>query len=148
MSIEASINVKLVHDTLQKVPALDVIINLLEFGWTFDDNGHCSYLPLGDIDDFEWKSEVLGKEHLLNVVKEKERMNEIIGVVMTWENTGVGGEFLLWNDGSISLKLNVNRKTTGENLRFTDINWYLDKLLPALNQRNIKIEAFSFEEHV
>ena len=43
MSVSASIEIQF----LDKKP-IDIVILLLNAGWTFNDNGHQTYLPIGD----------------------------------------------------------------------------------------------------
>jgi hypothetical protein len=46
----------------------------------------------------------------MNILEEKERRNEPIGVVMTWKNTDIGGSFMFRENNKFSISLNVNRK--------------------------------------
>lgn len=128
-----------------------LIENLANFGWTFNDNGQVSYLPIGDKDDFNWQREDIVPEDLMMILKEKEKCGEPIGVAMTWKNTDIGGEFLLMNNGEILISLSINRKllNTGiVNVKNTDVNWYLTRLLPVFNQEDLKVESFSYQECV
>lgn len=108
-----------------------------------------SYLPLGDDDDFDWQRDNITVDSLLKVLREKEQKGELVGIVMTWKDTNIGGEFLLRNDGRIFVNLSMNLKLieSGMKIQITDLNWYLIKLLPAFSQDDLQVESFLYEEH-
>jgi hypothetical protein len=118
----------------------------LAFGWSFNYDGAVFYLPIGDNDAFDWQRDEISDDALFDSLKEKEKNGELIGVTLIWKNTGIGGEFLFRLDGSMSIILSINRKKVEQG--FTDINWYLSRIIPALTAGNINIESFEFSEHV
>ncbi len=64
-------------------------------------------------------------------------------------DTDVGGDVLVRNDGSMSFIVDVNRKLM-EDVgihRITDINWYLIKLIPALNVDLLRVESYTVNEY-
>jgi hypothetical protein len=150
MSNTAALEIKLVKYNSTEILPSDVIQKLLTCGWTLNDGGKVSYLPLGDIDEYNWQSEIMDKNIFMKIAFEKEQRKEIVGVVLTWMDTGVGGAVLIWNDGNMIFDLNINRRIIdgiGEN-RITDFNWYIVKLLPALNQNGLIVESYKFSERV
>ena len=144
MSISASIDLA-INTTISPL-ILTIIRILLAAGWGFKYEQFSSYLPLGDNDDFDWKIEKIEDINLLEILAEKEKSGELIGVAMVWKNTGSGGTFLFHSDGSISISLSINRKKIEE--KFTDVNWYIDKLISPLIEAKIIIESFVFSEHI
>jgi hypothetical protein len=72
MSIEASINIKLVELTYENenFSSIKIINLLLNFGWTFNDYGKMSYLPIGDNDNFDWKREEISIQDFVKVSKD------------------------------------------------------------------------------
>lgn len=144
MSISASIDLA-INTTISPL-ILAIIGILLDAGWGFKYEQFSSYLPLGDNDDFDWKIEKIEDINLLEILAEKEKSGELIGVAMVWKNTGSGGTFLFHSDGSISINLSINRKKIEE--KFTDVNWYIDKLISPLIEAKIIIESFVFSEHI
>lgn len=48
MLVDASIDIKLAKMQNCKITSVEIIKRLLKFGWTLNDNGKVSYLPLGD----------------------------------------------------------------------------------------------------
>ncbi|GMA97769.1 hypothetical protein [Pelosinus sp. IPA-1] len=147
MSISASIDIKLAFRDSQTISKVALIQSLLDFGWTFKDCGNMTYLPIGDEDKFDWKTENISVESLMVLLNEKEKRDEQIGVAMTWKDSGIGGDVLLMKNGEISVSLTINRRVIIDS-DITDVNWYLVKLLPALNDNNLIVESFSYEEHI
>ncbi len=146
MSASASINIKFNCEQ----ETIHIIKKLLDFGWTINDNEKTTYLPLGDNDDFNWTSCNLNFNQLVNIINQKITHNELVGVVITWGDTNVGGSLLFWDKTSFSLNLNVNRMLVEcqNNSSFTNVNWYIEKILPALNKEKIIVQNVSFEEYV
>ena len=70
-----------------------------------------------------------------------------LGSATVWAAPNIGCRL---KNGELSVSLNINRKLlyNDGSMRTTDINWYLDKLLPALNQDDMLIESFSYEEYI
>lgn len=161
MSVAASIDLRIIEmGTGNIVPAVKILQMLKQSGWTVKHDGYITYLPLGDeADGFNWIGEEISIESFMEIVEKKEKQNEPIGVLITWKDSEIGGEVLLWKKNekvekgihiTMSLCLTNNRKTlTDEGFpKITDINWYLTKLLPIFNQGDTLVEYFTFEEHI
>lgn len=147
MSISASIDVKLKEREGNIVSPMLIIKKLLHYGWTFNDSGRVSYLPLGDSDNYDWQFENIDTQSLIAILDEKEKKGEVIGVSMTWKETNIGGSFLFFKNGEVSISLIINRKLL-DNMRHTDVSWYLKRLLPVFNQEDgIELQRFSYEEY-
>jgi hypothetical protein len=145
MSNSATIDINiLLNDS--PINVVEIINKLIDFGWSLNDNGQISYLPLGDNDDFNWIRENISKEKLMNILIKKESQNELIGIAMTWNTSEIGGEFLFWGRGEISINLNINKKL--QNNLFTDVNWYLEKLIIAFIDMGLKIEKYTYQEYI
>jgi len=150
LSLSASFDFTLVSNQVEVISAVDIIQRMLKFGWTLNDGGVVSYLPLGDQDDYDWQRVRITIDELLPMLREKEQKNEVIGVGMTWKDTDIGGEFLFRGSGEISISLSINRKTLRDTMGgvVMDLSWYLTKLLPILSQGDLIVESFSYQEHV
>jgi hypothetical protein len=148
MSVSASINIIVAKNEQQSIFAARIIEQLLSYGWSLNDYGQMTYLPVGDQGDYNWQSEIISKEKLIKIVGEKEKNNEVVGIVLTWKDTNIGGDLLVWKDGSLSFSLSVNRKILNEDISInvTDVNWYLEKLLSGLNAGHFSVMSFSFEQ--
>lgn len=144
MSISSCVELG-VSDSIE-FSVLAAIRLLLNAGWSFNYEGSVFYLPIGDDGDFDWQREDLSASRLLDILSKKEELGELIGVTMTWEETGVGGEFLFHKSNLIVINLSINRQVTL--LTLTDVNWYLSKLIPALRGGGISVESIVFSEHV
>lgn len=149
MSVQASIDIEFANLPQNPKSTTDIIKMLLDNGWTLNDNGGISYLPIGDNYDFDWimQSQILSTE-LMQILTEKEKQKELIGVVLTWQNTNIGGSFLFYNSNIISAILNVDRKILHglNDFKMTDANWYVSRLIPIFYKNNVLIKSFTFEE--
>jgi hypothetical protein len=149
MSVQASILIEFSNLPQEYKSQTDLIKMLLVGGWTFNDCGGTSYLPIGDIDDFDWIMQAqISQNELMLLLEEKEKRKELIGVVLTWQNTNIGGSFLFYHSSEISVSLNVDRKTLYgiNNFKMTDSNWYLSRLIPIFYKNNMSIKSFAFDE--
>jgi hypothetical protein len=98
-------------------------------------------LPLGDNGKFEWRAvSVRERQNVLDEIKKKQQLNEIIGVVVTYKDSLIGGELLILPSKSqISFSISINRKKL-EN-RITDFQWYEDRILPWLRTFKSDIDS-------
>ncbi len=140
MSVSASIEIEFVG-----IDIIKTIQSLLNNGWTFDDNGHKSYLPIGDNDEWDWSWDLLTNEQLLNILKKKLELGEVIGVGITWSDTERGGELIFENDKSLILNLSNNR-LVGES-SITDFDWYLRKIINVFDQDKIEVQSIKCYEY-
>ena len=125
---------------------LRILENLHKAGWNFDDHGLKAYLPLYDNGNFDWIFDNISLEELFLVLNKKSSLKELIGVVLTWEDSNIGGEFLLDFEGKITVSLSINRCLLSSGI--TDVNWYLEKIIPFIQFDDLKVENFRFEEQI
>ena len=128
-----------------------IIQMLLNYGWTIIRDGYASYLPIGcSDDDFDWTAEKISTEELMKKLQEKEDCNELIGVFLTWKDTLIGGSLTFLKDqfNTISLGIDSERQILLEikELKFIDVNWYLTRLLPALNVEDYVVRSVEFSQ--
>jgi hypothetical protein len=140
MSHAAGIQITLSSSTKSILELLEVFLNN---GWSFKDHGHISYLPLGDEDASNWQHIALAAwPKIVEVLKQKEKNHELIGLVMTWKDANIGGEFLVFPDGQrLAVSWSVNRKVLKHCAYFTDHSWYLTRILAPLLKEGIVIES-------
>lgn len=68
----------------------------------------------------------------------------MIGVSLSWKDTDIGGEFLISDDLTLCISLTNNRRINTYGL--TDFDWYLSRIIPAIDRDEIFIEDISFTE--
>jgi len=144
MSVCSGLYIRLAGDNLS---ALSVFQALRQAGWSMLLNGQITLLPLGDRDDFAWKC--LPGDRLAQAEQEiaaKCQLDELVGVVMTWQETSCGGEFLLYPHGDITFSLSIDRRVL-QGTRVTDVSWYLERLLKAFESPRFTIASLSWQEH-
>ena len=143
MAVTASIDFRVYLCTISLI---DILSILSSHGWNFSDSGHQVYLPINDNDEWYWKSEKLNNGELFDIFHIKSKLSEPIGVAISWQETNIGGQLLLFPDGEISVLLNNNRLINSYGV--TDFDWYLNKIVPIFREHNIVIEKLSFTEHI
>ena len=140
MSVSASIQIQFL-DKKQ----IDIVILLLNAGWTFNDNGHQTYLPIGDNDEWDWLWDNLNNEDLLAILKNKQELSEVIGIGMTWSDSSRGGELIFEKNNSLIFNISNNRLISESTV--TDFDWYLKKIVCAFNLHGVVIESISCYEY-
>ena len=140
MSHAAGINIT-ISSSAKSIPELIEV--LLNNGWSVKDHGHISYLPLGDEDAFNWQHVTIATwPKIVETLKQKEKNRELIGLVMTWKDMNIGGEFLFFpNRQQLAVSWSVNRKALKHCADFTDHSWYLTRILTPLLKACIVIES-------
>jgi len=160
MSVSASIDIKLVkHITpLQyeyNIPAIEIIKELVRFGWNPNINGKMHYLPIGDNDDYAWAYHEFNFEKLNEIAEKKESLGEIIGINMQWKDSDIQVSFIFYPkcrlvEGQLSVWLDASRPILFELSdwhRVTDVNWFLIRLLPAFKDGDLAVESFCYNEY-
>lgn len=148
MTIQASIEIN--FSTFHQDHVITKLIQmLLDGGWTFNNEGNASYLPIGHNGISDWITDAdISHDELMEILQEKDYRNEPVGIVLTWSNTNIGGAFIFKPNEKLSISLILNRKIMQrlDNIEITDFNWYLTRLLPMFYESNIEIYNFSFSE--
>lgn len=135
------------HTSLSSVELVKV---LLDSGWNLNDHGSISMLPLHDNDQFGWSRIPFHAEnvqHALNILTEKQMCGELLGIVLMWQDSQVGGEVLLATNGVLTFIASINREKLLREEELTDVNWYLQRLIVPLMRSKIGIEAFVWTEY-
>ena len=140
MSHAAGINITISSSTKNILELIEVLVNN---GWSVKDHSHISYLPLCDEDAFTWQHVAIAAwPKIVETLKQKEKNRELIGLVMTWKDTNIGGEFLFFPDGQqLAVSWSVNRKALKHCADFTDHSWYLTRILTPLLKEGVVIES-------
>ena len=130
------------------ISSIHIIESLLEAGWSlYSEKNEIIYTNVGDTDDFDFLAKTITKEEYLNIASQKEKNNEMIALAL----------FLLEEDYRYRIDIIITpefnilispddktKKILISNLKILDVNWYLLKFLPALSNKNMIIESFSF----
>lgn len=148
MSVSASIDFKVVDSRGCKIKPVNLIMQLIDFGWNPDFNKVMSYLPVNDEDDFDWQAEKYNLQSLLKILNTKEFQGELIGVILVWKDSEIGGSFLIHQDGTLSINMSINRQIIkGAGFETTDVNWYVVRILPSFSKNNQKIASIKYVEY-
>ena len=108
MSHAAGMHIILSSPMKNTVALVEILLNN---GWSVNDHNHISYISLGDKDEFNWQHAMLASwPAIAEILKRKNESHELIGLVMTWKDTAIGGEFLVFPDGK---RLSINWTQVG-----------------------------------
>ncbi len=148
MSLDTSINMKLARKGDKKIDVITLLKDLISGGWNIINNNSISYLPIGDDGDYDWQENDMILDDFFNIVRTKEENSEVIGVMLRWKESEIGGSFLIYSNLEITFSICINRKKIklGNNEEMTDINWYIERLIILLKSKNYIVESFSYEE--
>lgn len=131
----------------------DIIRSFLSFGWSLDDYGQITFLPIGDQMQFNWTALPFEemKSSIFDVLQQKEKADEIVGIVLLWQDSQVGGELVFRQVNGfrkLSFSASINRQELSDFLRLTDVNWYVGRLLPPLMALEVPIQSVNWTEHI
>jgi hypothetical protein len=131
-----------IHLEFAVVPAPAEILSLLfEVGWGYDYHGEIAYLPVGDDELFNWRTKPLdGWSRVQSLIDTKAQNNEPVGLGLAWRDSQVGGTFYLKPQGEMMVVLDADRPRLEGCDDFTDMSWYLSRILRPLIAGGIPIQ--------
>jgi len=125
-----------------------IIEYYLDSGWSLEFLDEINLLPPGDKENCNWiQLRANERVEALSIIREKSDAHETVGVSLIWEGTDMGVNALFSDDNSILFSIVINRKIL-ENTEFTDVSWYLPKILKPLSNNNIFVEYIEWREQV
>jgi hypothetical protein len=121
---------------------LDLLLLLIRYGWQFDG----LYLPLGDNGMYDWQA-ISASEWptVLPILKAKEVHNEQLALGLHWQEQLIGGTFHI---DPVTARLHTYRLWTIwsadrprliDDYWFTDHNWYLKRIVPAFQPKDVSV---------
>lgn len=141
MGKDYNINLKLHNNN----KGSDFIKVLLEAGWRVFNNKEITFLPLRDNGEFNWVSKASNIEEIFNIIDEKERSNEVIGLVLYWRKTNIGVRVTFKSIDDINIALDINRKEIKGLNNMTNVNWYFERLIEPINC-NFTLDSITYAE--
>lgn len=146
MSSLAYINI--IYHSSREISVLEILEMYLANGWSLNDNGHISFRPLGDRDDFNWVQLRLGQiQELKDIIRNKVTANEDPAVVLVLKELEVGAATTFYpKDRRINFLLDIGKKTHPELPHWTDVSWYLPRILNPLLVSGLIIGQVDFTE--
>lgn len=138
MSISASLDLKVIKNSIYDFSAQDLLSEMISKNWRLINEGKTCYLPLED-ELFEWTEEVICESKLLEMISQKEKNGEVIGVVLYWKDTDIGISVLIFPDYEITFNITINRMKLDDifDNDITDVNWYIRKIVPCFHKFKI-----------
>ena len=87
----------------------------------------------------------MSEQEIFDFLKIKSNSDEVIGFVMTWSDTNIGGNVLFFPNFEFLFSININIKEIDN--KIVDINWYLIKLLPVFDKNGVLYNSIVYNEY-
>lgn len=87
----------------------------------------------------------MSEQEIFDFLKIKSNSDEVIGFVMTWSDTNIGGNVLFFPNFEFLFSININIKEIYN--KIVDINWYLIKLLPVFDKNGVLYNSIVYNEY-
>ncbi|WP_143038329.1 hypothetical protein [Pseudomonas saponiphila] len=137
MGSQASVDVSLSRLCSPK----DIVMALLDSGWSFDFEGDVLFLLSSDIDSYDWQKEYAEHFNLKEFLDSHSPFGRI-GIAMVFDGR-FGGEFLISRD-CISLSISINRICVfGTVPDFTEYVFRLKEVVSDFGFSDIRCEYVS-----
>lgn len=151
MSITYTFEVNIAKKENFDLSAIYIIESFLEADWSlYSEKNEVIYTDVGDNDDFDFLSKAIRKKDYFDIVMQKQKNNEIIALALflSEKNNRYRIDMMITPEFDILLSPDdKTKKILISNLKVLDVNWYLCKILPALANKNLIIESFSFIQY-
>ena len=148
LSTDRLIHIKLIKKDQNKVDARKLITDLIDGGWSIIYNNTISYLGVRDNGNYDWQEKQISLNDFFDIAKTKQDNDEVIGVIIRWEDSEIGGTLIIHPDLEVSFLISINTKKLklANNEEVVDVNWYIEKLVILLKNKKYIIERFAYEE--
>ena len=87
----------------------------------------------------------MSEQEIFDFLKIKSNSDEVIGFVMTWSDTNIGGNVLFFPNFEFLFSININIKEIYN--KIVDINWYLIKLLSVFDKNGVLYNSIVYNEY-
>ena len=152
MSVSAYLDVYLTNKAGLEFSAEKIIRCMLNSGWRIVHREVIIFLPVGDVDEYDWQEEKFTEnDFLVEIVKKKENAKEVIGVELYWKETEVGVSMLMFPSYELSFSTSINRMSIDlpdislkKKIDITDVSWYLNVILPCFETSELSVSKCIF----
>lgn len=120
---------------MHPVGAIEVIQSLLDSGLSLTWNGSIRFHLT---DDFDWK--ILPEDDatvVLELIKAHAEAGDTVGIDMYFDESPAMGSLVICADSTVVYFILPADRVLMEGLDYTEFNWYLARLIPALSGRGI-----------
>lgn len=141
MSVEAAL---CVH--LNEYSMTDILNVYLRRGLSVFDGRNRAFMITSDGDEYDWEYLSVTFGELTGIISDKERGGSPVGI-MLYENGEAVANLLKTSPGKLVITCDVNRRTLdGSCRRYTDVNWYIEKFIAALEADGFVFAGFDYWE--
>ncbi len=125
---------------------VDVLRIFQQIGWDiYNPQGKVEYLPIGDIDEYNWQCENLLENRLYGIIADKITNKEQIGVNLFYKYGPEAISLMAYDTEQIALSLSINRKIITRN--HTDSVWYIEKIIYKILDVGVNLLSYKLEEY-
>ena len=154
LSVSAYLDIYLAKKAGFVFSAEKIIRCMLDNGWRILHKEVIFFLPVGDIDEYDWQEEkITENDFFVEIVKKKESAKEIIGVDLYWKETEVGVSMLMFPSYELSFSASINRMSIDlpeislkKKINITDVSWYLNAILPCFETVELSVSKYVFSQ--
>ena len=148
MSVDYIFGINIAQRGTANLTSVDIIQCYLEAGWSlYSEKNQIIYAEVGDNDDFNLIANSISQGEYFDIVKQKEKNNEIIAFSLFCleENCRYRIDIEITPEFEIIISPDDGTKRMlNPDLNILDVNWYLCKVLPPLTNKDILVESYSF----
>lgn len=143
MAMRSSTTIKF---SIEATNFLNILSMLDDIGWEFNVDGKLMFLPLDDAGMFNWREVPLSQRtEVEKLLAQKEKLGQLIGVMMTFHNTQSGGQMLYYpREGLLAFNWTIARRELSSEI--TDHNWYNEMLVHPLMGAGLPIENVQWQD--
>lgn len=118
----------------------EILPILIKNGWCFEkDNEMMIYQKTGW--DYDWVYLEADYNEWMDLLNRAMENNEQIGIRILWGETDIGGHLMITEDNiSFHAVINTLYNPVLEEFAIPKVDWYLEKLILPLSNRNMQIE--------
>ena len=125
----------------------DIIAAFRKIKWNASNyDGAVEYLPIGDIDVYDWQTSILTESEIDEIINYKQDNDELAGIHLFYACEKAGITLLVSSTSEIMIGLDIYRKVCKDNT--TDLAWYFHHIIIPLRMNGCMIDHISFNENI
>ncbi|MGN1105757.1 MAG: hypothetical protein ACI4RH_03835 [Huintestinicola sp.] len=132
---------------LEDFRAADILDCYEKSGLSLYDARGMAYIISSEDDSFEWEYIFASREKLDEIILHRQKCGFPVGISL-YENGECITDLLITSDEFIILSCDINRKEVilSDDSSFTDVNYYIGKLILPLLKQNFKVVCYKYIE--
>lgn len=150
MSMTYNFRISIAKKENMNLQSTNIIDCFLNAGWSlYSEKNEIIYTDIGDNDDFNFAAKTINKNEYFDIVNQKEKNHEIIAVALFYleECYRCRIDIMITPEFDILISPDdMTKKMLLPSLNILDMNWYLCKIIPCLNNKDMMVEGVSYTQ--